>query len=215
LKTIFGLHSRNIVIRNGTIDLRGVGTGISLIDGWNPYSINQIIPQDSTNREQTHYVLENLHIKTDNIGIVLAGSGNIIRNCVIESSGNAAIIVTGSHGQILNNEIILNNPIIPSSLGGRALLDIGLSRFLEERRAPKAAIALRNAPGTLIKGNYIQVIGQSATRFNIYLSDASVMARVEDNTFVGAGPPVTLRDTSTAKLKNNRFEKKWPNWWPF
>lgn len=208
-------HSRNIIIKNGTIDLRGVGTAISFDNGWVPYHLVDPISEDLPHYEQTSYVLENLHIKTDNVGIKLLGSDNIIRNCVIESGGYAAIVMLGPKGKILNNKIILNNPLIPAQIENLNLTEVGLTRFLEERRAPKAAIALRNAPGTLVKGNYIEVAGLSASRFNIYLSDASKNVTVEDNIFVGTGSPVTLADASTAELKNNHFQKAPPSWWPF
>jgi hypothetical protein len=205
-------RSRNVIIKNGTIDLRGVGTAISFINGSEFYHLNDPVPEDLLHDEQTHYVLENLHIKTDNVGLKLSGSGNIIRNCVIESGGYAAIIMLGSNGQILNNKIILNNPFIPAQIRNLSLIEVGVKRFLEERRAPKAAIALRNAPGTLIKGNYIDVTGLSESRFNIYLSDGSRNVKIEDNIFAGKGSPATLRDTSTAEIKNSHSQGKNTRW---
>ena len=206
----YGLRRKNITIRNGVIDLRGLGTGVSSVDKWHMYDINQAIPDGLTGYQKTGIVLENLLIKTDNVGIILEGDGNIIRNCIIESSGNAAIMMAGPNGRITNNTIVLKDPFIPTWLAndsskGPISIMMETSRY---RKMPRAAIVLHQASGTVIVGNRIEVEGKSASRHNIYVTDASKDVRIEGNTIVGFDDPVTLLNGSTATMKDNVFENK-------
>ena len=209
------VKKRTITIKNGVIDLRGLGAAVASHHKWQMYFIDEKIPHGLIDYQEPHLILENLHIKTDNVGITLTGDGNIIRNCIIESGGNGAIMMAGPNGQILNNTIVLTNPFIPASLGGKPLSEIGPAEFLERKNTPKAAIALHQATGTVISGNRIEVKGKSATRHNIYLSNGSKDVRIEGNTIVGAEDPVTLLDGSTAELKSNVFERRQAPWWEF
>ena len=214
----YGTRARNITIKNGVIDLRGLGTAVASPDKWNVYRIDKPISDGLNGYEKSNLTLENLLIKTDNVGIALEGDGNIIRNCIIESGGSAAITMAGPNGQIINNTIVLTNPIIPGSMGGVGLDNIEPRHFAEYqkgKKAPKAAIALHQATGTIISGNRIEVKGKSATRHNIYLSNGSKDVRIEGNTIVGADDPVTLLEGSTAELKNNVFEPRKSQWWKF
>ena len=217
-KLPYGLQTTNITVKNGIIDLRGLGTGVEFINRWNMFGINEPVPTELNGYEKSKFVLENLLIKTDNVGVILEGDGNIIRNCVIESGGNAAIMMAGPNGQIINNTIVLTNPFIPASMAGmqKNFTDQRyISEFLERKKVLRAAIALHQATGTVISGNRIEVKGKSATRHNIYISNGSKDVRVEGNTIVGTDAPVTLLDGSTVELKNNVFEKKKVNWWTF
>lgn len=205
----------NTTIRNGVLDLRGLGTAIKVIDHWSMYSIDEPVPKDFPGFKKSGVVLENVLIKTDNVGVTLEGDGNIIRNCVIESGGDSAIMMAGPNGQIINNRIVLTNPLVPTRLAPRSYLD-QLIRLHEFRRIPRAAIALHRAAGTVISGNRIEVKGKSSIRHNIYLTDASTGVRIEGNTIVGSEDPVTLMKGSTVELKNNIIEqRKEKKWWFF
>ena len=210
------LHmASNITIKNGVLDLRGMGTAVAYFNKWRMDSIDELIPDDFSGYENSNIILENLLIKTDNIGIILEGDGNIVRNCIIESGGSAAITMAGPNGQITDNTIILTKPFIPGNMQGTKFNENRhFSQLLEERSRAKAAIALHQATGTVISGNRIEVIGKSPTRHNIYLTDASKNVRIEGNTFVGTEDPVTLVKGSTATMKNNVFEPRKP-WWKF
>lgn len=215
---IFGLHTKKIIVKNGVIDLRGTGTGIFFIDRWDMKDVDENVPSDLVGYKITEYVFDNLLIKTDNAGIILEGGGNIIKNCIIESGGNAAITMAGPNGKIINNTITLANPIVSASMGGVQISSFELryfSEFFKGRKAHRAAIVLHQADGTVINGNRIEVKGGSETRHNIYLNHGSKDVHIEGNTFVGADDPVTLVDGSTAELKNNVFEKKKVPWWKF
>jgi hypothetical protein len=214
-KRSFGLHTTNITIKNGTIDLRGIGTGIDLINRWSMTKIDQAIPDDLIGYEKSRFVLENLLIKTDNVGIQLEGDGNIIRNCVIESAGDAAIMMAGPNGRITNNKIVFTNPLIPTWHTSSRSDDIGrlLWELPQARKQVRAAIVLHQATGTLISDNQITVEGGSKTRHSIYLRDQSKNVLIENNTFTDAESPVTLQDGSTAQLKNNKMEQRKKSWW--
>ncbi len=204
---------KNIVIRNGVLDLRGLGTAIKVLDNWPMDDINTPAPKDFPGFKKSGVLLENLLIKTDNVGVMLEGDGNVIRNCVIESGGDSAVMMAGPNGKILNNRIVLVEPIVPTWLKYRGYID-QLINLREFRKMPRAAIALHQATGTVIRGNRIEVKGKSETRHNIYLTDASIGVKIEDNTIIGAEDPVTLRKGSTADLKNNIYEQRRP-WWKF
>jgi len=188
-----------------------------LINHWALRDLDDNVPPELHSFERTSFILENLRITTDNIGIILEGAGNIVRNCIIESGGSAAIMMAGPNGQITDNTIILRSPLIPGALksqitGPFDLFD--LPEILHERRLPKSAIVLHLATGAKITGNRIEVKEASATRHAIYLTDASKEVVIGGNTFVGSEDPVTLLKGSTAILKNNVLEPRKP-WWKF
>jgi hypothetical protein len=211
----FTQDTRKITLKNGVIDLRGGGIGVELINRWNALFIDSPIPASLTAYEKTAFILENLRITTDNTSIILEGEGNIIRNCIIESGGVAAIMMAGPNGQIVDNTIILNSPFIPGNMRPRNFNELrDISALIREKRRPKAAISLHQASGTLIRGNRIEVKENSSTRHNIYLTDASKDVRVEGNTFIGSEKPVTLDKDSTAIFRDNVFESA-KSWWRF
>jgi len=204
---------RNITIRNGILDLRGLGTAVDISDHWPMGDVNTRPPKDFPGFKKSGVILENLLIKTDNVGVMLEGDGNIIRNCIIESDGDSAIMMAGPNGQILNNTIILNEPLVPTWLKPRSYIEqmINLHEF---RKITRAAITLHSASGTVIRGNRIEVKGKSSTRHNIFLTDNSINVQIDGNTIVGTEEPVKLMAGSTANLKNNIYEQRRP-WWKF
>jgi len=217
MKSNYGRETRNITIKNGVIDLRGLGTGVALINHWDMHRIDAEIPENIPDYEKSNFVLENLLIKTDNIGIILEGEGNTIRNCIIESGGSAAITMAGPGGKIINNTIILKNPLRAGSMTGINFGNLesrNIVEFIQEKQAPKAAIALHQANGTVISGNRIEVMGSSASRHSIYLTDSSKDVKIEGNTIMGKSDTITLTKGSTTILKNNVFKLEKP-WWIF
>lgn len=204
-----------ITIQNGVIDLRGLGTAVFNLNQWEIRNINNDISLKFKKYKKSKIILQNILIKTDNIGILLEGDGNIIRNCIIESGGRMAIGMAGPNGKIINNRIILTAPLIPGKMKGTKFNQTRhFGRLLDARREIKAAIILHQATNTLISGNRIEVKEKSRTRHNILLTDASTDVHVEENTFVGAEDPVTLVGGSTATINNNSFEASL-SWWRF
>jgi hypothetical protein len=207
--------ANNVTVKNGVLDLRGLGIALENTDKWRMRTIDEKIPKGFRNYEKTNITIENVLIKTDNIGIILEGEGNIIKNCIIESGGTTAITMAGPNGAIINNRIILTNPFIPGNMRGTSFQQTeDFSELFESRREHKAAIALHQATGTVISGNVIEVKGKSETRHNIYLTDSSKNVRIEGNKFLGEDDPIRLVNGSTAAMKNNVFEFKKP-WWKF
>lgn len=208
----------NITIKNGVIDLRGLGTGIEFIRHWDPMDVHDPIPKGRTDYDKSRFILENLLIKTDNMGIALEGDGNIVRDCVIESGGNAAIMMSGPNGRITNNTIVLANPFVPAWMAGAMegpLQTRHILEFIKSKKLPRAAIILRQASGTVVSGNRIEVVGESDTRHPIYARYASQAIVINDNTFIGTVNPVILMDGSSAKLSDNRIVKPKGNWLSF
>lgn len=198
----YGLSTREVTVRNGVIDLRGIGSGIRFIKWWDLILLTEEVPPSASPYEKTRYVIENLTIKTDNVGIQLEGDGNIVRNCVIESDGDAAVIMAGPNSQILNNTIILGNPLVPTWVAARDFGDMVLNTPAA-RRQTRAAIVLQDGSGSVIRGNRIEVKGKSATRHSIYLNNGSRDVLVEGNTFVNGVDPVVQLNGSSVRVARN------------
>jgi len=198
-----------IIIRNGVIDLRGLGFALSNLSSWDIDGVEKKVDENLGKFKKTNIILENLLIKTDNMGILLEGDGNIIRNCVIESGGIVAIAMAGKNGKILNNKIILTSPRIPGKMKGSELNRIrDLRQLIEARREVKAAIALHYASNTVISGNLIDVKQKSASRHAIYLTGSSKNVIIEGNTFTSAQNPVTIVDNSSTEMKRNIIKQE-------
>ena len=198
-----------IIIRNGVIDLRGLGFALSNLSSWDIDGVEKKVDENLGKFKKTNIILENLFIKTDNMGILLEGDGNIIRNCVIESGGIVAIAMAGKNGKILNNKIILTSPRIPGKMKGSDLNRIrDLRQLIEARREVKAAIALHYASNTVISGNLIDVKQKSASRHAIYLTGSSKNVIIEGNTFTSAQNPVTIVDNSSTEMKRNIIKQE-------
>ncbi|WP_332859274.1 right-handed parallel beta-helix repeat-containing protein [Janthinobacterium svalbardensis] len=204
---------KNTTVQNGVLEIRGLGTAVDFLDHWPMSDINTPAPKNFPGFKKSGVILENLLIRADNVGVMLEGDGNIIRNCVIESGGDSAIMMAGPNGKILNNTIILTDPLIPTWLAhGNKGIAYQIANLSDFRKTPRAAIALHRATGTVIRDNRIEVKGKSSSRHNIYLTDTSIGVQIEGNTFVGMDDPVTLTNGSTANLKNNTYEQTLP-WW--
>jgi len=177
-----------IVIRNGTIDLRG-GDGVSLIS-------QDIFGEGKAARHQAaslyspaNYLLENLTIKTSGEGIILVGKNSIVRNCKIEA-GNGAVQIYGPGAQVLNNKIVLNSAEPnPNKYGDK----------------PPIALILHDAEGTVVSGNTITVKGKMKNAQAILLK-RSPNVRIENNKIRGVAEVYAVDDTSTplADTKHNR-----------
>ena len=175
---------------------------------WNLIMLDEKIPPEAAPYEKTRYVLENLTIKTDNVGIQLEGDGNIVRNCVIESDGDAAIIMAGPNSQVLNNTIVLGEPWIPTWTKSSEAWDpfTMLYKTPAARRQTRAAIVLQDGGGSIVRGNRIEVKGKSATRHSIYLNNGSKDVLIEGNTFVDGVDAPLLGNGSSGRLVGNRAE---------
>lgn len=203
----FGMTTRSLHIHDGYIDLRSVGTGVSLVNKWGYLlgAADYPPPDSKVSYEKTQYVLENLVIRTKGIAIQLEGDGNIIRNCIIESEGNAAIVIAGPNAIIENNKIILHDRLIPSE-AEPDLNDIGsLKKILASRARSRAAIVLRQSSGTKIVGNTIEVEAASNQRRAIYVRDESKDVLVQGNHIFGPAQPAFVEHGSVVIERDNNF----------
>lgn len=154
----FTQRTTRVTIKNGVIDLRGSGIGVEFVDKWQMLFLDTPVPGSITDYEKTEFILENLRIITDHTGVILEGDGNIIRSCVIESNGPAAIMMAGPNGLIEGNTIILNKKTF-SSLKPFTLDKImeglynpkNIYDLIQEAKLPKAAIVLHQAKNTIIR----------------------------------------------------------------
>ena len=207
------LDSRFVTLRNGTIDLaRGTrtGLGVQFVDRWRQpeqqtgargaapavsYYPPPPPPQDYTRNE---YRFEHLTIKALSTAMAIEGSHTVIRHCVIESAGVAAIFIAGPHVLIEDCEIRLR-PLARDAQEGT-------------KRPLRAALILRDAQSAVIRNNRIRVDGggEPAETHCILVRDGASDVTIEGNTFINVqGGPVTLRDGASASVQGNRSERRW------
>lgn len=204
----FGRETVHLVVRNGYIDLRSFGKGVDFRSDWSS-PLEDAPPHRPQPYQKTRHVLENLVIRTEGLGIVLEGEGNIIRNCVIESEGEAAVVVIGPNNIVENNRIILAEP------GSRRK---GLSSFFSRKpegakgkpnpEPIRTAILLREASGTRVSGNTIEVAGPSETRHAVYVRDASKDVVIEGNRMTGVSKAAWIDANVTLVERNNQVPGK-------
>jgi hypothetical protein len=202
------MDNRFVTLCNGTIDLTGgerTGIGCYLRDAWggahftNPYGDLRPRRASPDNYTRNEYLLENLKIYTLDIGVLLEGSHNVIRNCVIHASGQAAIACAGPHLTIENCEIWLK----PSS-GEQHV----------SKKLPRAAIHLRDGSNAIIRNNVIRISEAEGDKPSaILIRDGAGDVLIENNTFVNvAGEPIVLGDNSQALIRHNKTEARWTLW---
>ena len=206
----FSQQTTRITLKNGVIDLRGLGIGVALIDRWKMNFIDTSAPEGPPHYEKTGFILENLRIITDNTGVILEGDGNTIQNCIIESNGRAAIMMAGPNGLIEGNTIILDNrpfskirPITFDKFMEGIYNPVDIYRIIQTNRIQKAAIVLHQADNTLIRNNKILVKDESERRMSIYIDNNSKNINIIGNEFANIKKLIILVNGSTAVVENN------------
>lgn len=202
------LDNRFVTIRNGTIDLTGgeqTGIGCHFRNIWGSgFITNPFIPARPRNAApdnftRNEYLLDNLKIHTLGIGVMLEGSHNVIRNCVVHSQGQAAVVGAGPDLTIESCEIWLK----PSAGEHHVRADM-----------PRAAIHLRDGSRAVIRNNVIRLSESDGnTPPAILIRDGASDVLIENNTFVNAsGDPVVLADNSSAIVRDNKIAQRWVPW---
>lgn len=202
------LDNRFVTVRNGTIDLTGgdrTGIGCYLREYWdgahlrNPYGGPRPARASPDTYTRNEYLLEKLKIYTLDIGVLLEGSHNVIRNCVIHAQGQAAIACAGPNVTIENCEIWLK----PSS-GEQHV----------SKKLPRAAIHLRDGSNAIIRNNVIRISEAEGDKPSaILIRDGAGDVLIENNTFVNvSGEPIVLAEDSRAIIRNNKTETRRMPW---
>jgi hypothetical protein len=202
------LDNRFVTLRNGIIDLTGgekTWTGINFNDAWghehfsNPFAPlrPRLASPDTYTRNE--YLLDNLKIYTLDIGVLLEGTHNVIRNCVIHAEGQAALACCGPDVTIENCEIWLK----PSA---------GIKHV--STKLPRAAIHLRDGSRAVIRNNIIRVSPSEDDKPSaILIRDGARDVLIENNTFINvSGDPVALAENSEAIVRNNKTQQRWIPW---
>ena len=170
---IYAEQRKNITIRNGTI--RGFLTGIFLHDSY-PYSIS------------SGHLIEDIRLDGNTqVGMSIAGSGNIMRNNQVVNtggstvfSGAAGIAVYGQGARVLNNDII--------DLAG------GTGNILPVR--------VEWADGTVVQGNRISNTTGSGISYGFYIA-GSLDVMVSDNRMSGVPDWGVLYKTDSSGVYMN------------
>jgi hypothetical protein len=201
------LDNRLVSLRNGTIDLaRGerTGTAVKFTSEWRePAALTgargvkdcgKWCSPPGVRYEKNEYRFESLEILAHELALAAEGTHTVIRNCVIESAGNAAVFVAGSNLIVENCEIRLRD----------------LARGTHARGRPtRAAIVLRDGSNAIIRNNRIRLDygGWESDTHCILVRDGARGVVVEDNVFVNVrGEPVHLAEGGEASVRNNRSE---------
>ncbi len=197
------LDSRFVTIRNGAVDLaRGTqtGPGIVLSDEWG-WLLTKTPRSYPVRYERNEYLLENLKIYANHVAVLLEGTHNTLRHCVIESSGQAAVFIAGPHVTIEHCEIRLR---------------VAKADYIKAGE-PRAAIVLRDGTGAIIRHNTIRVdsAGDEYAKtesHGVYIRDGAQDVLIEGNTFINAPrDPVTLLEGAGAIRRDNKQVKRaWP-----
>ena len=203
------LDSRFVKIINGVIDYaRGDHTGRA-VGFWHHWDETDICFKGRGGRDgnppadivyvRNDYRFEDLKILANEAALVVEGSHTVIRNCVIESAGTAAIFIAGPNVTIENCEIRLKN-LVEGTYACNT--------------PTRGAIVLRDGSGAVIRNNRIRVDygGWPSETHCILLRDGAKDVLVEGNTFINVdGEPVTLTEGSQAVVRDNKRERRlWP-----
>lgn len=209
-----GADNRNVIVRNGTLDLsdddRG-DSGVTLLDGWTspermtlPHGGNLRelgAPPENVDYQRNDYRLETLKVLSNGVGVAIEGSHNVIRDCVVESAGNVAVFSAGPDNLIENCEIRLR----PLARGPDAL-DSPL----------RGAIVLRDGSNTVIRNCRIRVDrgGLPSDTHCILVRDGATNVSVEDCTFINVEEKdwITAMEGANVASRGNRFERRWQPW---
>jgi hypothetical protein len=212
------LDSRFVTLRNGTVDLahgKDTGRGIEFSSNWDDPAkqaasrpirrikemgvVRDIELRDIT-YERNDYLFENLKVLTNALALAVEGSHTVIRNCVIESAGNACIFIAGPNVLIENCEIRLRK------------FDRRVGEMYSSSRQPRAAIVLRDGTNAVIRNNRIRVdYGENDPETHcILVRDGATDVLIEGNTFINVkGEPVTLTEGAQASVRDNSREQRW------
>ncbi len=205
-----GLDNRNVLVRNGTLDLsdddRG-DNGITLVDGWSRPARMTLAhgansrelgaPPEKVAYQRNDYRLEKLKVLSNGVGVALEGSHNVIRDCVIESAGNVAVFSAGPDNLIENCEIRLRP----------------LARGPDAYNSPlRGAIVLRDGSNTVIRNCRIRVDtgGEPSDTHCILVRDGATGVSVEDCTFINVEEKdwITAMEGASVTSRGNRFERR-------
>jgi hypothetical protein len=201
-------------LRNGTIDLAGgelTHSGIAFNDAWHEPGTQYFAHGVETHGAidvpknvsyiRNDYHLEKLKVLARGLGVAIEGSHTIIRNCVIESAGNAGIFCAGPDVLIENCEIRLRQLV-----EGPESYDSPL----------RAAIVLRDASNAVIRNNRIRVDrgGLPSDTRCILVRDGATNVVVENNTFINVeeGDWISAMDGSDVVARGNKAEHRWQPW---
>lgn len=198
------LDNRNVVLRNGIIDLASgddTGSGIIFANVWHGNNRRTSgRPDDGGGRpltvvyEKNYYRLESMKVLSNKVAITMEGSYTVIRDCIIESADLAAVFLAGHHVLVDNCEIRLRSPADFSTY-------------------PRAAIVLRDGSSSIIRNNRIRVdygSGSAENTYCILVKDGATDVVIENNTFINIkGEPVMLTEGATAVIRNNKSEHSW------
>lgn len=217
--TAASLDNRFVTLRNGNIDLaRGKDTltGILFSNEWRGPEQQMVTrPQIQTRLQgvfkdidlpnitytRNDYRFEQLKILTNAVAMSVEGSHTVIRDCIIESAGNAAVFIAGPNVTIENCEIRLRK------------FDKRVGEMYSSSRAPRAAIVLRDGSNAIIRNNRIRIDygGEDEPETHgILVRDGATDVLIEGNTFINIqGEPVTLTDGAQAIVRDNKQEKRW------
>ena len=203
--------SRFVSLRGGTIDLAGgkrTGDGVVFKGAWHEPAGQYFAHGEAAGSAprvpgnvdyiRNDYRFEDLKILARGLGLAAEGSHTVIRNCIIESAGNAGIFCAGPNVLIENCEIRL-----------RALVE-GPYTYQKPLRA---AIVLRDASNAIVRNCRIRVDqgGLPSDTRCILVRDGATNVVVENNTFVNVDERdgVTTMEDAVVTRRGNQAVQRW------
>jgi hypothetical protein len=150
--------------------------------------LQEKLPKSASKYPNRNIRIENMSIRSSDVGIIVQGAGTVIRDSVIEVKTGTAIWIYGPNALIENNTIIVH--------GDYKLLDAD------------APIRLHHGNGAVIRGNRIIIAGNSRKRIISAFDTGSFT--LEGNRFQGIGEKDELTNDfmgiSDMRARDNHYE---------
>jgi hypothetical protein len=163
-------YGRNIRIHNGAID--GVGLGILLsAKGSSPLSAYPAMPVDADARfVDTGFVVESMRFRNVHIAVMVAGSGNQIRNNQIDALLENRVDAEGQPATALET----NPQFAMLSYGPAARIEGNTLRLATRTRGLASyALYLRSGDATVVRNNNVRIDGARAGSIGVGLSNSA------------------------------------------
>lgn len=195
-------NARNIEVRNGTISNPGkLGLGVTMA----PYKVPEL--QDSSFDDvppaiyhaktadvdppldpwnylpATNYTLDHLNIQAGGRAVIMAGTGNVVRNCTIDVDSATAILSYGPNALIEGNTIVVH-------------------QAQGDPTSTTAALKLRDADGTIIRNNKIVVKGGVFSKAKVAINLLASHGVVIENNVIEGAEALVRKDADSTTVES-------------
>ena len=203
-----GSTSTRITLRNGVVRAPGrEGIGIGMAPYKDPGQFFSPSPEDAPPMRQsrydpitktyshsdpwnyepaTYYGIDQVRIKAGGRGVILAGSGNVLRNSMIEVDSSTAVCVYGPNAVIEGNTFIVHRR----------------DHRLLEADGTKAALKLLDAKNAIVRNNRFVVHGSYLGRADAAINLISSSGVTLENNVVEGAKQLVRKDAASTIVES-------------